>query len=67
MNEWGAFFDATMTGDAAKIIAIATPEFVKTNPACLDNFCFTRVYENFEKDEAVVKHLLSNGGEKYVG
>lgn len=58
------FFAATMAGDAAKMIAIATPEFVKVRPTCLADFCSIRVRSNFDKDEAVVKHLLTNGASR---
>ena len=61
MDEWFAFSNAITANDAAKVIAIATPKFVKAHPNCFHHFCSFHIDFGFTGDEMVVTHLLANG------
>jgi hypothetical protein len=59
MNEWSLFARAICGNDVTAAIAVATPEFVRDNEDCLEEFCHYRC--DFDGDSALISHLLALG------
>lgn len=58
MNEWGAFLNAIRSNDTARVISLATPEFVKRYPNCFSVFCGMHI--KFVDSDAVVANFHAN-------